>query len=76
MDIFQSNDKWYFVVKIPNQTKSTPFEIMNLKDNEFFCINEENDFPKKIRYWIEKEKLKVVISNETMEIPFEFKKIR
>ena len=33
-------------------------------------------FPKKVKYWVEGEKIKATISNEEMEIPFEFEKIK
>ena len=43
-----------------------------LKNNEFVCVNDSIDFPKKIKYWTDGEKIKAKISNEEMEIPFEF----
>ncbi len=76
MDIIQTNGKWTLLVKIPNEKEATSFEMTELKNNEFICVNDSIDFPKKIQYWIEGEKMKAKISNDEMEIPFEFEKIK
>lgn len=76
MTLLKSEGKWHFVVKMPKEIESTEFQITELKDKEFTCENEANDFPKKIQYWMEGEKLNAKISNESMEIPFTFEKIK
>jgi hypothetical protein len=50
------------------------FNFISQTKNSFVCENKENEFPKKIRYSIEKEILTAKISNDTLEIPFIFKK--
>ncbi|SDC12972.1 DUF6265 family protein [Niabella drilacis] len=76
MDIIQTNGKWTLFVKMPNEKQATTFEMTELKNNEFTCSNDSIDFPKKIRYWIEGDKMKAKISNDEMEIPFEFEKVK
>jgi len=76
MTLLKLEGKWLFVVKIPNETETTEFQITELNDKEFTCENEANDFPKTIQYWMEDEKLIAKISNEDMEIPFEFERIK
>jgi len=76
MDIIGTNGKWILFVKMPNEKEATAFQMAELKNNEFTCINDSIDFPKKIRYWIEGDKMKAKISNGEMEIPFEFEKIK
>ena len=74
MDIIASNGKWTLIVTLPNKKDATQFEITELNNNEFVCINDANDFPKKIQYWLDGEIIKAKISNDNMEILFEFEK--
>ncbi|HLV45556.1 MAG TPA: DUF6265 family protein [Flavobacterium sp.] len=76
MTLLKSEGKWHFVVKMPNETETTEFQITELNNKEFTCENDTNDFPKKIQYWKEDEKLIAKISNEDMEILFEFERIK
>ncbi len=76
MDIIETNGKWTLFVKMPNEKEATTFEMAELKSNEFVCVNDSIDFPKRIRYWLDGEKMKAKISNDEMEIPFEFEKIK
>lgn len=76
MDIIETNAKWMLHVKMPNEKQATIFKITEIKTNEFICINNTNDFPNKIKYWLDGEKLKANIANNKMEINFEFEKIK
>ena len=72
----ESNGIWTLTVKVPEEKESITFKMTELKDYEFVCKNDSIDFPKKIRYWSEGEKLKAEVSNDEMKIPFEFEKIK
>lgn len=63
---------WNFEVVGVNESKSTIFTFTNLGSKSFSCQNEDNEFPKKIEYFMGKDKLKAIISGGGMEIPFEF----
>ena len=76
MNIIEIGGKWTLLVKMPDEKESTKFKIAELKKNEFVFVNDSIDFPKKVKYWVEGEKIKATISNEEMEIPFEFEKIK
>jgi len=76
MDMIETNGKWTLFVKMPNEKEATTFEMIELKNNEFVCVNDSIDFPKKIKYWLDGEKMKAKISNDEMEIPFEFEKTK
>lgn len=76
MDIVLSDGKGALFVKMPNEEKATKFMLKELTPNEFVFINEANEFPKKIKYWLEGGRIKAVISNDSLEIPFEFEKIK
>ncbi len=75
MDIVKINEQWTLLVKMPNEKTPTKFKISELKNNEFVFVNDSIDFPKKVEYKLEGEKIKAKISNSEMEIPFEFEKI-
>ncbi|UOE37022.1 DUF6265 family protein [Chryseobacterium oryzae] len=75
MNIIEKDGKWTLLVKMPNEKEPTKFKNAELKNNEFVFVNDSIDFPKKVKYWIEGEKIKATVSNEKMEIPFEFEKI-
>jgi len=76
MNIIEKDGKWTLLVKMPNEKEPTKFKNAELKNNEFVFVNDSIDFPKKVKYWIEGEKIKATVSNEKMEIPFEFEKIK
>jgi hypothetical protein len=42
--------------------------------DEFICENKEIDFPNKIKYWKNGNKLNASVSSPDVEIPFEFEK--
>lgn len=76
MQIKESNGKWNFIVQTKEDNTPTSFEIVEWKEGEFICQNHSNDFPNKIHYWIDGDKLKAEISNKEHSIPFEFEKAK
>ncbi len=54
----------------------TYFVFTNQTDTSFTCKNEKNEFPKKIKYWIDKEKLYAEVSNDNAKIDFIFKRLK
>lgn len=76
MDIIETKGRWTLFVKMPNEKEPTTFQMTELKSNKFVCVNDSIDFPKRIQYWIEGNKMKANISNDEMEIPFEFEKTK
>lgn len=72
----EANGNWTLTVKVPEEKESIMFRMTDLKDNEFVCVNDSIDFPKKITYWTEDGKLNAEVSNDEMKIPFEFEKIK
>lgn len=75
MEIIETSGKWTLFVKMPDEKEATSFEMNELKNNEFICVNDSVDFPKKIKYWLDGDKMKAEISNDEIKIPFEFEKI-
>ncbi len=76
MQLINSSEKWSLFVKTSDENKPIEFQMTESKNNEFVCTNDSWDFPKQIKYWFEDDKLKANVSNEEMEIYFEFEKIK
>ena len=58
MDIIETNGKWTLFVKMPNDKEATKFEMTELKNNEFVCVNDSNDFQRKLNIGLTEKKLK------------------
>ncbi|MDN3692683.1 DUF6265 family protein [Chryseobacterium tructae] len=76
MKFVNSNGEWSLFVKTPEEKQFIKFKVTELKNSEFICINDSLDFPKRIQYKLEDKKLKAIISNDKMKIPFEFEQIK
>lgn len=72
--LIKANGKWNLTVRTPDETKATIFKMIDHTESEFTCENKEIDFPNKIRYWKNGNKINASVSNAEMVIPFEFEK--
>ena len=70
------NEKWNLTVKVPEESDSITFYGISHSENEFTCGNTEIDFPNKIKYWKNGDKINAMVSGGEMEIPFEFEKLK
>jgi len=73
--LIKTRGEWNLTVKVPEETESITFKMTNHSENEFTCKNKEIDFPNKIIYWKNGDKINASVSNAKMEISFEFKKL-
>lgn len=73
--LYENQSNWFFEVTGVNESPTT-FEIISMTDSSFVCENPENEFPKKISYTFINGRIEAIISDETVEIPFTFKKLR
>ncbi|WP_255497854.1 DUF6265 family protein [Flavobacterium sp. I3-2] len=76
MELSKTNNQWNIAVSFPTEKNATFFKVTQIEKNSFTCENEQNDFPKKIHYWIENQNLKAIISNDEMEIDFVFERLK
>lgn len=72
--IVSINDEQSLVVTGVNE-KPTYFKVTSLTENSITCENEQNQFPKKIRYWLENKQLHAKVSNDDFAINFVFEKV-
>lgn len=75
--LIKSSGKWTLLVKAPDEKQPIKFKMLEQKiPTEITFINDSIDFPKRVQYWSEGEKLKAKVSNNKIQIPFEFEKIK
>ena len=71
----KTSGKWNLTVKVPEESESITFNGISHNETEFTCENNENDFPNKIKYWKNGNRINAMVSGGEMEIPFEFEKL-
>ena len=64
----------YYVADVRENKEPVFFKFMELSDHGFVCENPDHDFPKKISYQLDREKLKATISGDGKEIDFFFER--
>ena len=69
------NGKWNLNVKVPEESESITFNGISHNENEFTCKNIEIDFPNKIKYWKNGNRINAMVSGGEMKIQFEFVKL-
>ncbi len=74
LSIVNLKDTLFLKVEAVNE-EPTLFKFTNQTDTSFICENPKNEFPKKIRYWIENKQLKAEVSNSDFKIDFIFNHI-
>ena len=71
----KTSEKWNLTVKVPEESESITFNGISHNETEFTCENNEIDFPNKIKYWKNGNRINAMVSGGEMEIPFEFEKL-
>jgi hypothetical protein len=64
----------YYVADIPENKQSVYFKLTEISVNGFTCENPEHDFPKKITYQLEGNKLKATIAGNGKAIDYLFER--
>lgn len=70
------NETWSFDVKGKGDSKITSFLVSEMDAESFSCVNDKNEFPKKISYFKNGTNIRAEISGGDMMIPFEFDRIK
>jgi glucan-binding YG repeat protein len=71
----KTNEKWNLTVKVPEEPESITFNGISHNETEFTCVNNDIDFPNKIKYWKNGDRINAMVSGGEMNIPFEFEKL-
>jgi hypothetical protein len=69
------NGKWDLTVKDPEESQTIIFKGISHDENQFTCENNEIEFPNKIKYWRNGNRINATVSGGEMEILFEFEKL-
>jgi hypothetical protein len=64
----------YYVADVPENKTEVLFKFTELNDHGFVCENPKHDFPKKISYQRDGNKIKAVISGDGKSMEFLFEK--
>ena len=75
MKIITKNNTLFLAISGVNETP-TPFKFTKQTDTSFVCENPKNEFPKKIKYFLENKQLKAIVSADDFKIDFVFEKIK
>lgn len=65
----------YYVADVPENKSEVLFKFTELTDYGFVCENQKHDFPKKILYQLNGNKIKAVISGDGKSVEFLFEKV-
>ncbi|NOR87687.1 MAG: hypothetical protein GQ527_08770 [Bacteroidales bacterium] len=66
---------WDLKVMLRGESTPTVFNVVKIENESFECTNDLNEFPTKIHYWKDGEKIKATVSGCELEIAFEFVKV-
>lgn len=74
MAIITIKDTLYLEVSGVNE-QPTLFKFTEQTDSSFVCENPQNEFPKKINYFLDNKQLKAIVSADDFRIDFVFEKV-
>jgi hypothetical protein len=72
----EENGEWTFDVIGLGDTTTTSFLVTLMEKNRFICVNDLNEFPKKIEYAFDGKGINAEISGGGPTIPFNFKRLK
>lgn len=72
--IVTKDNKLYYVAEVPQNKESTYFLITEVTTTSFTCENPEHDFPKKIVYQLDGNKLMATISGNGKSMDYFFER--
>lgn len=75
LNIVTLKDSLYLKVEGVNDTPAL-FKFTQQTDTSFVCENPKNEFPKKIKYYLENHQLKAEVASENFKIDFVFERIQ
>jgi hypothetical protein len=72
LKIILKDNQLYYVADVPENKSEVLFRVTAITDSGFVCENPQHDFPKKIAYTLEGEKLTASISGNGKQIDYFF----
>ncbi|WP_425392674.1 DUF6265 family protein [Ekhidna sp.] len=75
LKIIKKDGSMYYVADVSSNASPTYFKIMSVSTNGFVSENPQHDFPKKIEYILEGNRMTAIISAGEQKMGFVFEKI-
>lgn len=75
LSIIEKDGILNYVAEVAHNASATYFKFTAISETGFTCVNPSHDFPKKIEYALDGNRLTATISGDGKSIPFYFKKI-
>ncbi|MEQ8684895.1 MAG: DUF6265 family protein [Imperialibacter sp.] len=74
LSIVVENGSIYYIADVPENKAPVLFQFTQVSKQGFVCENPTHDFPKKIAYTLEGDRLEIQISGDGQAVDFEFVK--
>lgn len=76
MKIVKTDGKWNLSVKTLDEQEFIKFHMSEIEEDKFECKNDTLNFPKLIKYWKNGNKINALVSGDSLELSFEFERIK
>lgn len=76
MTLLKANNRWNFLVKVQDEKNFISFEMAEINHHNFECKNDSLDFPNRIKYWKNGNKINALVSGDSMKLYFEFERLQ
>lgn len=76
MTLLKANNRWNFLVKVQDEKNFISFEMAEINQDNFECKNDSLDFPNRIKYWKNGNKINALVSGDSMKLYFEFERLQ
>lgn len=76
LSLIEKEGELYYVADVEHNPEPTFFKITSITESGFVSENPEHDFPKKIEYMLEGNRMTVVISDGEQKMGFVFEKMK
>ena len=75
LSLIEKEGELYYVADVEHNPEPTFFKITSITKSGFVSENPQHDFPKKIEYMLEENRMTVVISDGEQKMGFVFEKL-
>lgn len=70
----KEEDNWYYIAEVSHNETAIHFKITNLTEKGFTSENPDHDFPKRIEYSLEGDRMTAITSGDGHAITFIFRR--
>ncbi len=74
LELSIKDNEIFYIVSVTGEPKPVYFKMTSIEKDSFVCENPEHDFPKKISYTRNGNKIKAIISGDGKSVVYDFEK--